>query len=284
MSPPLPEPAIFPIPLRFWIPLTPVVVAHAGLLDIVVGEVVGESVGIVGIVELGTVPTKGNTLGSGTAGVELTPRLPISKDPSGIPVRAPPPGVVGDVDVGLDDATTLLEPDPHMPDIPEVSSTAEDPVVTGISDVNGDVDAPDIAVVPDVAALPEFTAVAGEVVPTAIPPPSKLAADPNIWEGEVAAVEHAVPLPVAGIVIVPVTPVGTGLIPSDINSVEPSGTPVGPTDPAAPIPSGEVAPSEGIIAIGSVSASSTWAKAGLPHNNGSTTVKIKNGFMKDSPI
>ncbi len=277
-TPPLPSPAKLPIP-----PASPAVVAHAGLLDVVVGEVVGEAVGIVGIVELGKGPTKGNTLGSGTAGVELTPRLPISKDPIGSPVRAPPPGVVGDVDVGLDDAATLLEPDPHMPDIPEVSSTAEDPVVTGISDVTGvagDVDVPDIAVVPDVAALPEFTAVAGEVVPTAIPPPSKLAAEPNICEGEVAAVEHAVPLPVAGVVIVPVTPVGAGLTPSDVNSVEPSGTPVAPTDPAAPIPSGEVAPSEGIVAIGSVSASSTWANAGLPYHKGSATAAIKNDLIR----
>ena len=76
----------------------------------------------------------GNTLGSGTAGVELTPRLPISKDPNGIPVRAAPPGVVGDVDVGADDAAMLLEPEPHIPDIPDVSSIPEDEDV-GISDV-----------------------------------------------------------------------------------------------------------------------------------------------------
>jgi hypothetical protein len=133
-----------------------VVVAHAGLLDVVTGEVVGETVGIVGIVELGTVPTKGNTLGSGTAGVELTPRLLISKDPNGMPVRAPPPGVVGDVDVGLDDAATLLEPEPHIPDIPEVSSIPEDI----------DVDIPGIAMVPGSAA------VAGVEAPTAVPPPS----------------------------------------------------------------------------------------------------------------
>jgi hypothetical protein len=139
-----------------------VVVAHAGLLDVVTGEVVGETVGIVGIVELGTVPTKGNTLGSGTAGVELIPRLPISKDPNGIPVRAPPPGVVGDVDVGLDDAATLLEPEPHIPDIPEVSSIPED-VDVGIPD---DVDIPRIAMVPGSAA------VAGVEAPTAVPPPS----------------------------------------------------------------------------------------------------------------
>jgi hypothetical protein len=59
------------------------VVAHAGLVAIA-GEVaalpiVDEAVGIVGINEPSpTFPALGNALGSGTAGVELTPRLPIS--------------------------------------------------------------------------------------------------------------------------------------------------------------------------------------------------------------
>jgi hypothetical protein len=152
------------------------VVAHAGLLDVVVGEVVGERVGIVGTDEFDpTLPTMGNTPGTGTAGVELTPRLPISNDPNGIPVRAPPPGVVGEVDIGLDDAARLLEPEPHIPDIPDVSSTPEDPEVIGIADVTDvvdDVDVPDIAVAPDVAVVPELVAVAGAAVPTDMPPPS----------------------------------------------------------------------------------------------------------------
>src|SRR3979490_1995928 len=108
----------FPAPAKLPIPPAPVVpvVAHAGLLDVVVGEVVGETVGIVGANELGpTVPTMGNTFGTGTAGVELTPRLPISKDPNGIPVPAAPPGVVGEVDVGAAEAARLLAPEPHMP-------------------------------------------------------------------------------------------------------------------------------------------------------------------------
>src|SRR5258708_8889352 len=100
VTPALPAPAKLPIPPA---PVVPVV-AHAGLLDVVVGEVVGETVGIVGANELGpTVPTMGNTFGSDTGGVEPTPRLPISNDPNGIPVPATPPGVVGDVDVGLDE-------------------------------------------------------------------------------------------------------------------------------------------------------------------------------------
>ena len=57
--------------------------AHAGLVA-VAGEfaalpIVGKPVGIVGINEPSpTLPALGNALGSGTAGVELTPRLPIS--------------------------------------------------------------------------------------------------------------------------------------------------------------------------------------------------------------
>jgi hypothetical protein len=146
---------------------------HAGLVDVVV---VGERVGIVGSDGLGpTVPTLGNTFGNGTGGVEPTPRLPISNDPNGIPVRALPPGVVGDVDVGLDDAARLLEPEPHIPDIPDVSSTPEDPEIIGnadVTDVVDDVDVPDIAVVPDVEVVPELAAVAGAAVPTDMPPPS----------------------------------------------------------------------------------------------------------------
>lgn len=59
------------------------VAAHAGLVA-VAGElaalpIVGGAVGIVGINEPSpTFPGLGNALGSGTAGVEPTPRLPIS--------------------------------------------------------------------------------------------------------------------------------------------------------------------------------------------------------------
>src|SRR6266851_6634484 len=135
------------------------------------------TVGIVGT--NGAIPTVGNTLIVGTAAAELTPRLPISKDPNGIPVRAPPPGVVGDVDVGVEEEAMLLEPEPHIPDMPEVCSIPE------VVDIPDDADIPDVAVVPDVAA------VAGAAVPIAIPPPSKLAVDPNIDDGAVPMVEHA---------------------------------------------------------------------------------------------
>ena len=118
--------------------------------------------GIVGIngVELPTVPTVGNTLFVGTVAAELTPRLPISVDPNGIPVRAPPPGVVGDVDVGVDDEAILLEPEPHIPDMPDVSSMPEV------------VDSPDVAESPDEVDIPDVGEVEDVVVPMAIPPPS----------------------------------------------------------------------------------------------------------------
>jgi hypothetical protein len=62
--------------------------------------------------------------------------------------------VVGDVDEGVDDEPMLLEPEPHIPDMPEV------------------VDIPDVADIPDDVDIPDVAAVAGAAVPIAIPPPS----------------------------------------------------------------------------------------------------------------
>jgi hypothetical protein len=251
-TPARPSPAKFPIP---GLPRVP----HAGLLDVVV---VGESVGVGGITGDGAaVLTVGNTLGTGTAGVELTPRLLISKDPNGIPVRAAPPGAVGEVDVGADDAATLLEPEPHIPDIPAVSSVPEDPELTGISDVT---DVVDVVGDADIGVIPEFAAVAGVAVPIPIPPPSKLALEPNISAGGVATVGHAVLLVVVGIVIVPVVAVGSGLTPGEVISVEPSGMPVGEIAPPVATPSGEVAPTVGVGVTVPSNCPSTCAMAKLP--------------------
>jgi hypothetical protein len=153
--------------------------------QVAVLEVAGETVGIVGSNEIGpTVPTTGNTPVVGTAGAELTPRLLISIEPNGIPVRATPPGVVGTVDVGVDDEAMLLEPEPHIPDIPDVPSIPKDVDIPDGTDISGDVDVPGVVVgsvvaavgsvpvVPDVAMLPVVAAVAGAAVPGAIPPPS----------------------------------------------------------------------------------------------------------------
>ena len=275
VTPAVPAPAKLPIPPA---PVVPVV-AHAGLLDVAVAEVVGDIVGIVGTNELGpTVPTMGNTPVVGTAGAELTPRLLISIEPNGIPVRAAPPGVVGDVDVGVDDEAMLLEPEPHIPDIPDVSSAPADADIPVGTDICDDVDVSGVAVGSVVAA------VAGVAVPAAVPPPSKLAVDPNIPDDEVPTVEQDVPLlviaPLLGIAMVPVTLlVGAGLTPDDVISVAPIGTPAAPTDPPGLIPSEEVLPSEGIA----VSGSSTWANAGLAHSNGQAVATIKKRFMEVFP-
>jgi hypothetical protein len=106
------------------------------------------TVGIAGAAEIPRELVVGRTLIVGTAAAELTPRLPISVDPSGSPVRAAPPGVVGDVDEGVEEEAVLLEPEPHIPDMPEVSS------------------------MPEVVDIPDVAAVAGAAVPIAIPPPS----------------------------------------------------------------------------------------------------------------
>jgi hypothetical protein len=171
-------------------------------------------------------PKVGDTPIVGTAATELTPRLPISRDPNGMPVRAAPPGVSGDVDVGVDDEAILLEPEPHIPDSPEVSSI------------------PEVVDTPDVAEIPGVVAVAAVALPTAVPPPSKLVVDPDIPDVEVPMVEHVAPLP--GIAMVPVTPTGAGLMPGDAISVEPRGMPVWETAEPAPIPSGEVVAMPGV--------------------------------------
>ena len=90
--------------------------------------------------------------------------------------------------------------------------------------------------------------------------------------GDAATVEHApAPLLVLGMVIVPVTPLGTGLISGDA----PSGKPVAPTGAAGAIPSEEVTPSEGVTVP-------TWANAGLQHNRGPAAAMMNNGLMADS--
>ena len=133
---------------------------------VVVDEVAGGViVGTVGASWVPREPKRGDTLIVGTGAAELTPRLPISVDPNGIPVRAAPPGVVGVVEVGVDDEARLAEPEPHIPDNPEVASIPEvvdSPDVDGTAD---DVDVPDL----DASAV---AAVAGIDVPADVPPPS----------------------------------------------------------------------------------------------------------------
>lgn len=188
----------------------------------------GEMVGIVGIAGVVTALTVGTTPTVGTTAAELTPRLLISVDPNGMPMRGTPPGVVGDM--GVDDAARLPEPAPHMLDIPDVSTRAD---VAGIPEgvgVSGDADAPAIGVGADI----------GVTAARATPPPSKAFADPNIVDGAMPMVVHAV-LP-----IVPVGDPGIGLTPGEAISVAPSGMPVPPTGALVLMPSGEVADIEGV--------------------------------------
>src|SRR6195256_2550243 len=181
VTPASPAPAAVALPIPA-LPTVVPVVPHVAVL-----AVAGERVGIVGANERGpTVPVMGNSPIVGTAGAEPIPRLLISKEPNGTPVRAAPPGVVGnvDVDVGVDDEAMLLEPEPHIPDIPDVLSIPKDVDIPDGTDISDDVDVPgvavgsvvaavgSVAVVPDVAMLPVVAAVAGAAVPGAVPPPS----------------------------------------------------------------------------------------------------------------
>jgi hypothetical protein len=139
----------------------------------------GETVGTVGIDGAGlpTLPVMGDTLVVGTAVRGLTPRLPISEEPMGIPARALPLGELADVDVGdegvgVDDAATLLEPEPHIADNPDVSSIPEDVDTPDVGEFAVDVDTPDDIDVPDVVMVPGIAVLLGVVVAVAIPPPS----------------------------------------------------------------------------------------------------------------
>jgi hypothetical protein len=72
--------------------------------------------------------------------------------------------MAAEVDVGFDDAVMLLEPEPHIPVSPDVSSMPEEVDTPDVAEIAVDVDIP----------LPVVAAVAGVVVPVAIaiPPPS----------------------------------------------------------------------------------------------------------------
>jgi len=130
----------------------------------------GAAEGAVTVGTVGTVgamlPVTGGAAGVGSSAAELTPRLLISVEPRGMPVFGLPPGVVGAVEFGLEDAAMLLEPEPHMPDMPAVSS---------VPDV---VDNPELCVIPDivdideVAAIPDDMSIDAAVFPAVPPAPA----------------------------------------------------------------------------------------------------------------
>lgn len=130
------------------------------------GDVTTGGTGIVGAAAL----IVGVTSGVGTAAAELTPRFTISTEPKGTPTRAAPPGVVGVV--GVEDAAMLLEPAPHIPDMPAVFMTPE-----AVDMPEPWVDNPDVVdneddMLGDKAVLPAIAPVAGIWPATDIPPPS----------------------------------------------------------------------------------------------------------------
>ena len=69
---------------------------------------------------------------------------------------------MGEVDVGVDDEATLVEPEPHIPDNPDVSSIPEVVDTPDVAEIEDDVEIPDDPDVPAVAP----------VLPPGSPPPS----------------------------------------------------------------------------------------------------------------
>jgi hypothetical protein len=161
----------------------------------------------------------------------------------------------------------LLEPEPHIPDVPDVSSIPEDVDIAG----DDGVPAFDGVATPGIARVPGSTAVAGVEAPAVVPPPSYIALDPYMSAGEVAAVEHAVPLLVVGMEMLPARPVGAGLTPADVISVEPNGIPVGELAEPIPMPSGEVAP---IVSAGSTVSTTCAIAAALQPTSAEKTPAI----------
>jgi hypothetical protein len=97
-----------------------------------------------------------------------------------------------------------------------------------------------------------------------------VAVDPYSPDGEIPTVEHAIPLLVLGTLIVPVTPLGTGLTSGDTPG---GGKPFGPTGAPGADPSEEVAPSGGV-------SMPTWASAGLQHSKGHAAAAIKKDLTE----
>ncbi|RXT37813.1 hypothetical protein B5V03_31685 [Bradyrhizobium betae] len=200
----------------------------------------GVTIGIAGRIGV-TLPVTSGTAGVGSSVAELTPRLPISVEPKGRPVLGLPPDVVGRVEVGLEDAAMLLEPEPHMPDMPAVSSAPE----MGLCIVADVIDNDEVVPIPDEvdAAVFPTPPVAGVDPAIAIPPPSYVDVEPYIPLGEDPSVEHAVP--VVGVAMLPVT-TGAGLRPAEGSSVAPKPIPIGEIGEPVVLPSGEVAPTVGV--------------------------------------
>jgi hypothetical protein len=203
--------------------------------------VVWHGVGVVGaengVGELGTT-TRGvklirgaNALGVSATDGGLRPPLPISVDPSGIPVR--PTGDPEPMPPG-NGAAGAIGPSKELPPV-EAQAPDADPVIPPPSNAAVDVDVPAV----DTPEPKDVPAIELPPVPEYVPA-VELAPVPK---ADACGIEAPTPEQV-----VPVTPVGavgdtpdvSGLTPGDASSVAPSGVPVGPTSGAAPIPRGDV--------------------------------------------
>lgn len=190
-------------------------------------------------------------VGSGNG---LSPPVPSSVDPIGIPtrptvLREPIVGDEADV-VGLDDGVVAVAQVPDaVPAIPVPSNS-------GVG-----------AEVPDIAPV-------AEDCPGSEPgtPPGEFPVAVAVVRIAPMVLEHA-----EGVVIVIAVeaeePEDIGLTPGVASSVAPSGTPVTPTGAAAPIPSGDVMPSGGVTAP-----MPTCANAAPKLHNDQTVAATKNPF------
>jgi hypothetical protein len=144
---------------------------HGVVVDEMAGDDVTAGIAGIGIARPGVGAMV--IVGPGTGATELTPRFPISMEPSGIPVLGMPPVVVGEV--GVDEAATLVEPEPHIADIPAVSIAPEADMAPALCVIPEVIDMPEVAGIVDVpcmAVLPAEPAVAGADVAIDNPPPS----------------------------------------------------------------------------------------------------------------
>lgn len=188
-------------------------------------------------------------VGSGNG---LSPPVPSSVDPIGIPtrptvLREPMVGDEADV-VGLDDGVVAVA---HVPDaVPAIPM----PSNSGVG-----------AEVPDIAPVTEDSPGSEPAAPFAeLPiPVAVVCIAPMVLEQAEGVV---IALEAEGLDVI-------GLTPGVASSVAPSGTPVTPSGAAAPIPSGEVMPSGGVTAP-----MPTCANAAPTLHNDQTVATTKNPF------
>lgn len=188
-------------------------------------------------------------VGSGNG---LSPPVPSSVDPIGIPtrptlLREPIVGDEADV-VGLDDGVVAIAQVPDaVPAIPVPSNS-------GVG-----------AEVPDIAPVAEDSPGSEPGTPLGEFPVAVVCIAPMVLE-HAEGVVIVIAVEAEGLDVI-------GLTPGVASSVAPSGTPVTPTGAAAPIPNGDVMPSGGVTAP-----TPTCANAAPMLHNDQTVATTKNSF------